>query len=266
MSAPQPTPATDEDDEGEDEADVPDEPVDEVPEEAEAPDAEVQERLDELDEAEVETPDGDVVENPDVGDPFDDTEDVDVDLADVDVGEPASDPFDGTESASSSTSSPTSSSPSSSPSPSEPSGNASGGSGPGTQGGFGMMDEMGGENFYDEAQETVGDEENLQDIINAGFARMGVIGLQDEFRVNGSVRTKDDLEDEFRETFETFQLGKYGAEVADEYLLVDDDIDPLWGFAASATACLALIIWMRPDGTDLVAKLTNLDSGTLTGN
>lgn len=178
-------------------------------------------------------------DDPFADDPFDDTQEVDLDLADVDVGDPVSgepaedddDPFDGTE---------------------------------GVDPGFSdTVQEEGydgvGESFEDSL--GPGDDDTstaVAENINAGAARLAVLGLQDEFEVNGGRQTKKDLETEFEEVFETFRLGHYGAECAHEYLLIEDEnIEPIWGFLASAMLCTAMCMWMRPDGDELVSNVTD---------
>lgn len=205
---------------------------------------EVEERLDELD-----AENADEIEGAD--DPFDGEEDVeeeiDVDLADTDVGQPiehgetageagehdewddvgdygADSPFDGREDA---------------------------GEWDGAGGGTDDWKEQAGA-AMEEADQP------LADTINDGAARLSVVGLPDNFYHNGEMMSKSDLQTEFREVFEEFRLGHYGGQVAEEYLFVeDDDIDPLWGFAASALACVALVVWMRPDGDELIDKVRN---------
>lgn len=187
----------------------------------------VEEELDELDDADVEKPDGTVTD-----DPFDGTEEVDLDLAETDVGEPVDEGEP-------------------SERESEPSDSSSDTA---ERGGFdGVRDEepspFGGEK---DTVESTAIEENL----NSGAARLAVTGLQDEFEINGQTQTKDDLQDEFEEVFEAFRLGHYGSEVAQEYILVDDEqVDPIWGFAASSLLCVAMVMWMRPDGDEMVSSI-----------
>lgn len=94
----------------------------------------------------------------------------------------------------------------------------------------------------------------VSDSINEGAARLAVVGLPEQFEHNGEMTFKDDLEDEFLEVFETFKLGEYGEKAADEYLNVEGDIDPLWGFTASMAVCAVLVVHMRPDGGEIVGK------------
>jgi hypothetical protein len=117
--------------------------------------------------------------------------------------------------------------------------------------------------FMQAASSTVNDDD-LDEVINSGFARLAVIGLDDEFLVNGSLKSKQDLQDEFEEVFETFRLGKYGSQAAREYLFVNpENINPLWGFTASMVACTALVVWMRPDGDELVESVTGATGNPL---
>lgn len=212
-----------------------DEPVEEKAKEA-AEDA-VAEDLDALDAENVEVPgrdDEDITE-----DPFDGEEEVDLDLAETDIGEPTDeggeeDPFDGEES-----------------------------------GGSDAWDGAGGGHDFGAAEdgaEKLGDmaaDGNVGENINAGAARLAVVGLPEQFEHNGDLKHKEDLEDEFEEVFETFQLGKFGEQAADEYLNVDDDIDPLWGFAASMVICSVMVVQMRPDGDVLLHKMKRTAGGAV---
>lgn len=89
----------------------------------------------------------------------------------------------------------------------------------------------------------------LEGAINDGVARIGVSGLEEGER--------DDLEGELVEIFEAFRLGYFGAQVVEDYLLTteDDQIDPVWGFAGSAVCCAAVVLWMRPDGDEQMARM-----------
>lgn len=93
--------------------------------------------------------------------------------------------------------------------------------------------------------------EALEGAINEGFARLGVAGLPED--------DQDDLEGEFTEIFEAFRLGYFGSRVVEEYVFVDgeDEVDPAWGFAGSAFCALAIIVWMRPDGDEQLARVTD---------
>lgn len=90
--------------------------------------------------------------------------------------------------------------------------------------------------------------EALEDAINDGMARLAVVGLEDD--------EGDGLEDEFTEVFEAFRLGFFGTEFAQEYVFVqgDDSIDPAWGLLGSMVCCLAVVLWMRPDGDEQLGK------------
>lgn len=87
----------------------------------------------------------------------------------------------------------------------------------------------------------------LEVAINDGASRMAVIGLEE----------RDELEAEFQEVFEAFRLGYFGSRFAEEYVLVDADeeIDPAWGLFGSALCCLAITLWMRPDGDEQLERL-----------
>lgn len=104
------------------------------------------------------------------------------------------------------------------------------------------------EDESDSSGGTTASAPSLADSVNSGFARMAVIGLDE-------AQGKEELRGEFRATFEEFRLGFYGAQVCEEYLMApDDDVDPVWGFAASALACTALVLYMRPDGEELIEQ------------
>lgn len=102
---------------------------------------------------------------------------------------------------------------------------------------------------------------SLADNINRGFARAAVIGLDDSWETEeGDTKRKDDLREEFEETFEAFRLGHYGSICAEEYLQMDDDVHPAWGLLGAALICSAVIVYKRPDGGDLV-ETTKLKLG-----
>lgn len=113
------------------------------------------------------------------------------------------------------------------------------------------------------------DTTGLAQDINAGAARLSVVGLEDEWvKDSGETVTKSDLESEFKEVFEAARLGHYGKKVADEYLLVQaDDIHPVWGLCGAMLLCAAVVVFRRPDGDQLIdttktklgqAELSNL--------
>jgi hypothetical protein len=95
--------------------------------------------------------------------------------------------------------------------------------------------------------------------INNGVARLSVVGLEDEWMApDGSEKSKSDLEDEFREVFETARLGHYGEKVIDEYLMVDaEDIHPVWGLCGALLICAAVVVYRRPDGDQLIENTKN---------
>lgn len=102
------------------------------------------------------------------------------------------------------------------------------------------------------AEEEVEDEGGVpEEAIIEGAARLSVIGLEDGDE-------KESLRKEFEETFEAFQLGRFGAECAEEYLFdPDDDIDPIWGLTASLLVCATVVVWRRPDGDEIVSRGRN---------
>lgn len=203
MPEPKPAPSQSEDDE----ADEPDTVAEEI-----------DEAVEEMEEAESE----------DVGKYFEGEEEVNLDLAETDIGEevgsetasePASEPgpFDGV---------PDSSKSFDAEEPTEPTEAAA------------------------QVQDTVPSN------INAGAARLSVLGLPDEFEHYGETQTKDELREEFEEVFETFKLGAYGEEVAEEYLLMDvDEVDPLTGFTVSLIACSTIVLMSRPDSDEILSKV-----------
>jgi hypothetical protein len=164
--------------------------------------------------------------------PFDGVEEPDVELAEVDIGEPVDegdgdDAFDGVEDED---------------------------VGGGGAGGFDGVDKEPGEDWG--APSGPDSTEAIAESINQGAARAAVIGLQDEFEVNGETQTKDDLREEFEEVFEVANLGTFGAQSAEKYLRVEGEVDPLMGFAASLLACTALVLWMRPDGDEVIGRVS----------
>lgn len=116
--------------------------------------------------------------------------------------------------------------------------------GPGTQPGLPQGPEDGEE-----------PEVSFEDTINSGFARLSVVGLDEN-------EGKDDLRGEFKEVFEEFKLGHYGNELAQEYMLDgEEDIHPVWGFCGALTMCLALVVYMRPDGDEILDDFSEKLSG-----
>lgn len=112
---------------------------------------------------------------------------------------------------------------------------------------------------------------SLEDDINRGAARMAVIGLDDEWTTpEGKTQTKEDLRQEFEETFQAFRFGKYAGEVAQEYLMVEEDIHPALGLLGAALACAAMVVYRRPDGDKFVGKVqektgSDISLGSLSG-
>lgn len=106
-------------------------------------------------------------------------------------------------------------------------------------------DDHGDSGEQDRTQTTV-EPSQLETAINEGAARLAVVGLDDD--------TKDDLEDEFIDVFSSFRLGYYGEQTAEEYLLVEEEVDPIWGLLGTAMVCSAFTIWMRPDGDEKIRR------------
>jgi len=192
-------------------------------------------------------------------------EEIDVDLADTNVGEPVTeaddtadtgggggdaDPFDGVDDADTG--------PDAGPGAGAATGDAGGGGGAfdGSKSSYSGHEGGMGEGFGDP-------EEPLEDTIVNGAARLAVVGLPESFEAGGRVQSKQSLQTEFEEVFEEFRLGHYGSAVAREYLFVDEDVDPLWGFAASALACAAIVYWMRPDSDELLDSVGGGGDGGL---
>lgn len=128
------------------------------------------------------------------------------------------------------------------------------------EGGSPQARETGGEVAQpaDEFEEMAESQHSFEEPIVEGFARLAVVGLDDQ--------EQDELEDEFVDVFEAFQLGHYGDRVLHEYVLVgDDDVNPIYGLAGSMLLCTVLTIYMRPDGdeivTDAKARLMELQGG-----
>lgn len=90
--------------------------------------------------------------------------------------------------------------------------------------------------------------------INRGAARLACIGLDEEWETeSGETQSKDDLQDEFQETFEAFRLGHYAGITIEEYLMVEaDDIHPVWGLVGAMLICAAVVVYRRPDGDQLI--------------
>lgn len=141
-----------------------------------------------------------------------------------------------------------------------------------------IADEPTGDGIFDSVDEDAdsGSNENpeaaetrsrgLASDINAGAARLAVLGLDEEGVTNdGKVWKKDDLQDEFLEVFEACRLGHYGSICVEEYLLVEtDDIHPMWGLAGAMLICAAVVVFRRPDGDQLIdATKTKLGQANL---
>lgn len=101
-------------------------------------------------------------------------------------------------------------------------------------------------------------QDTIPDAINSGAARLATVGLPDEFEHYGETKKKEDLRDEFEEVFEEFKLGDFGEEVAVEYLFVEPgQVDPLTGFTVSMVACTTMVAMMRPDSDEIIDKVQN---------
>lgn len=214
-----PTPSPAEEDEGDD-----------PPSQAEV---NAERRLDEIESAEP------VNGPPEGSDPFDgdeDADEVDIDLAETNIGEEVDDgegdsPFDGTESSSV--------------------GSDSEGAFDGASARDGPPQDRAGDMM--DAADEMGDGE-IAATINEGASRLAVVGLEDEFSHNGEIKTKESLREEMQEVFETFKLGEYSEDVAHEYLDMGGDVDPMTGLAVSLLLCTVLTVQMRPDGDEIISK------------
>lgn len=102
--------------------------------------------------------------------------------------------------------------------------------------------------------------ESMESAINEGAARLAVVGLEDEGE-------KEDLEDEFTEVFEAFRLGYFGSRFAEEYVFATDDeeVDPVWGMVGAVLVCGAFVVWMRPDGEEMVSQAKSAVEGLIGG-
>ena len=103
--------------------------------------------------------------------------------------------------------------------------------------------------------------ESMEEAINDGAARLAVVGLDDE-------DDKEGLQDEFTEVFEAFRLGYFGSRFMEEYVFTDDDeeVDPTWGLLGAMLTCGAFIVWMRPDGDEMVGKAKDAVEGIIGGD
>jgi len=103
--------------------------------------------------------------------------------------------------------------------------------------------------------------ESMEEAINDGAARLAVVGLDDE-------DDKDGLQDEFTEVFEAFRLGYFGSRFMEEYVFTDDDeeVDPTWGLLGAMITCGAFIVWMRPDGDEMVGMAKDAVEGIIGGD
>lgn len=104
--------------------------------------------------------------------------------------------------------------------------------------------------------------ESMEEAINEGAGRLGVLGLDDGDE-------KDDLEAELTEVFGAFRLGYFGSRFMEEYIFTDDEdeVDPMWGLFGAALCCVGVVVWMRPDGEEMVETardaVENIAGGSL---
>jgi len=167
--------------------------------------------------------------------PGDDPKVDEVDLSDDDLGGSASDLFTGSEDASTSSSDDSSAS---------------------------TDDSDDEDELDDDALDALGARgESMEEAINDGAARLAVVGLDDDDE-------KEGLQEEFTEVFEAFRLGYFGSRFFEEYVFTDDDdeVDPMWGLFGAALTCTAFIVWMRPDGDEMVAQAKDAVEGLIGGS
>ena len=101
---------------------------------------------------------------------------------------------------------------------------------------------------------------NIEAAINEGAARLAVVGLDPDYKLGNDedVEDSDCLEAEFVDVFSAFRLGYFGAGFLDEYIFTEEDhIDPAWGLLGAMLCATAFTVWMRPDGDEIVADLTD---------
>ena len=107
--------------------------------------------------------------------------------------------------------------------------------------------------------EDGGEMEGLAEAINEGAARLAVTGIDDD-------STKDELEEEFTETFAAFRLGHFASHTADEYVFSgDEEVDPIWGLLGTAMLCAAFALWTRPDSEEQIERLRDAVSSLSNG-
>jgi hypothetical protein len=96
----------------------------------------------------------------------------------------------------------------------------------------------------------------MEESINEGAARLAVVGLTEQDFEDDDYG-KDALQEELLETFETFQLGYFGARCAEKYVLepADGDVSPAWGLLGTSVIAAAMVVWMRPDGDEAVDRV-----------
>lgn len=107
----------------------------------------------------------------------------------------------------------------------------------------------------DEALGLTDDHSNIEAAINEGAARLAVVGLGNDHKLDNDedVTDSDCLEAEFHDVFSAFRLGYFGAGFLDEYIFTEnDDIDPAWGLLGAMLCAAAFTVWMRPDGDEIV--------------
>lgn len=116
----------------------------------------------------------------------------------------------------------------------------------------------------DEALGLTDESSNVEAAINEGAARLAVVGLDPEYKLepDEDLTESDCLEAEFHDVFSAFRLGYFGAGVLDEYVFTEDDtVDPAWGLLGAMLCATAFTIWLRPDGDELVTDLTGALGG-----
>lgn len=189
----------------------------------------VDEQLDALDTA-TETAEAEAQEDDDFGppsdDPFDGEDDIEVDLADIDVGDDVA----------------------------EEDGQFGDMSFGGDLGPSAMADSDDDESSGTDTDAT------FEEAINEGFARFAVIGL-DDGKEKSSL--EDEFQEVF-EAAQLGHFGNEFAQeyiFVDE----DDDIDPAFGFMGAMMLCAVIVLWRRPDGEEIANNARDSAGSVLGG-
>jgi hypothetical protein len=84
-----------------------------------------------------------------------------------------------------------------------------------------------------------------------GLAAVSCYGLDEE--------NSADLEARYQHIFTQFRVGHFSERVIEEKILSGgaEEVDPVWGLVASLIVATVFVVATRPDGTELVGKVTN---------